>query len=360
MLMNSQNVPTVRTEILAGIRAATTGIDLHRYMQSAVELEHATIPPYLTAYYSIARGSNDAIARIVLSVVKEEMLHMTIAANVLNAIGGSPVINKPDFIPTYPGTLPMSVDGGLVVGLAPFSYDLIENVFMRIELPEHPLALTATRELEFNTIGEFYDAIKAQILTLGEEIFTGDKSRQVVDNTWFPACQLFSVHDVESAIRALDVIIVQGEGWSHDPWDGFGQPAHYYRFQQIVKQHFLVKNPDGTSTFTGPAIPFEPHDVIPLLTNSAPNDYAPGTPARDGVNQADYTYTTLLNALHQTFNGDPSNLKRAIGLMYELKLVIDQKVINQPTPAGPFKGQFAAPSFRYTPFYTTADSQAAV
>jgi len=41
------------------------------------------------------------------SVVMEEMLHMVNAANLLNAIGGSPDFDIPDFIPKYPLMLPV-------------------------------------------------------------------------------------------------------------------------------------------------------------------------------------------------------------------------------------------------------------
>ena len=42
----------------------------------------------------------------IKGVVIEEMLHMTIAANVLNAVGGHPAIDRPDFVPNYPQDLP--------------------------------------------------------------------------------------------------------------------------------------------------------------------------------------------------------------------------------------------------------------
>ena len=58
-------------------------------LQAAVEVEHGTVPLYLTALWSIVNGS-DAAASVIHSVVVEEMLHMTIAANTLNAIGGAP------------------------------------------------------------------------------------------------------------------------------------------------------------------------------------------------------------------------------------------------------------------------------
>ena len=94
---------------------------------------------------------------------------MTIAANMLNAIGGAPEINTSNFIPTYPGTLPMNIHAGFKVGLAPISRDLISTVFMVIEEPEdplhfpvRPLALEATSG--FATIGDFYRAITDKII----------------------------------------------------------------------------------------------------------------------------------------------------------------------------------------------------
>ena len=58
-------------------------------LQSAIELEHSTIPLYLYALYSLDPAKNGVIAKIIQSVVVEEMLHMTLASNVMNALGGS-------------------------------------------------------------------------------------------------------------------------------------------------------------------------------------------------------------------------------------------------------------------------------
>ena len=55
-------------------------------LQSAVMVEHSTIPLYLSAMWSMVNSTSQAVD-IIHSVVIEEMLHMTIAANVLNAIG---------------------------------------------------------------------------------------------------------------------------------------------------------------------------------------------------------------------------------------------------------------------------------
>lgn len=354
MSTSMKSVVTVRQDILAGIRAAENGPDLYEFLQSAVKLEHATIPPYLTALYSVRSGKNTAVAKIIRAIVQQEMLHMTIAVNILNAIGGAPVINRPDFIPTYPGPLPMSVDDGLSVPLEPLSLSVVENVFMRIELPETPQhfpSLLMTQAARgYATIGEFYDAIAAQINVLGDKIFTGDAARQVVDNTWFPADQLFPITNAKSAVHGIEVIKQQGEGSGKNPMDGDDEPAHYYRFEQILRGHELVRtwNPPGYA-FTGPPVHFIQTDVIDLVSNSKLSDYAPDSLARSGVQQADYTYTTLLNALHRTFNGHPGDLRSAMGLMYEFRLVVLEKVVNQPLPSG----KFAAPSFQFTPVAAT-------
>ncbi len=107
-------------------------------LQNAIMLEHATIPVYLYALYSLDPARNAVIAAIVRSVVIEEMLHMNLACNILNALGGSPVIDTPGFIPTYPGPLPGGVESELKVHLRPFSHDQLAD-FMKIEEPEEPL-----------------------------------------------------------------------------------------------------------------------------------------------------------------------------------------------------------------------------
>lgn len=62
---------------------------LHQMLQMAVEVEHSVIPPYLTAFYSVISDGTDHeawVATTIKDVVIEEMLHMTIACNVLNAV----------------------------------------------------------------------------------------------------------------------------------------------------------------------------------------------------------------------------------------------------------------------------------
>ena len=136
MILLRSDVAAKLDGTLPGLRAA---------LQQAIELEHATLPTYLYALYSLVPGKNGAIARLMLSVILEEMLHMALACNILNAVGGQPVIDSPAFVPTYPGPLPGGVESNLQVPLSPFSLPLIENVFMVIEEPEDPLHFPVLR-----------------------------------------------------------------------------------------------------------------------------------------------------------------------------------------------------------------------
>ena len=96
---------------------------------------------YLTALFSFKANTESDIRKVIHSIVIEEMLHMTIAANILNAMGGCPVISRSDFVPNYPTHLPMGIGGSLIVGIEKYSLDVVHDVFMEIEEPENPLSL---------------------------------------------------------------------------------------------------------------------------------------------------------------------------------------------------------------------------
>src|SRR6201999_4395779 len=125
-----------------------------------------TIPPYLYALYSLEHGGNDEIAHLLSGVVAEEMAHLALAANVLNAIAGHPAINDPALLPGYPGPLPGGVDDSLRVPLRPFSLDLVRDTFMVIEHPDHPIDEDEPPPPE-TTIGAFYTKISQSLGGLG-------------------------------------------------------------------------------------------------------------------------------------------------------------------------------------------------
>jgi Ferritin-like len=332
--------------IIRAIEVAQVPSDLYPWLQNAIELEHSTIPPYLTAMFSLKPGKNDEIARLIHSIVVEEMLHMTIASNVLIAIKGTPAINKADFIPKYPGPLPMSVGGkDFIVGIEAFSIPLVENIFMKIEEPEKPIPVQKTLAAvvpDFATIGEFYDALKKKLAEFGNSIFVAPPSQQV--SQWFDDKRLFPIVDVASADRGIDIIVQEGEGTSTDPFQSPGDPAHYYKFGEIAAGKKIVPKPGGGYVYGGVAIPFDAAAVYPMKPNPKLANFAPDTQARERAEAFDLAYSSLLNALHTAFNGQPDRINVAIGLMYELKMIA---VSLMQTPIGDGSSQTAGPTFEY-------------
>lgn len=309
--------------------------ELRAALQTAVELEHATIPPYLCAYYSIMPGKNQEVAEIIRSVVMEEMLHMSLACNLLNAVGGSPQINKPRFVPNYPGPLPGGVSPDLIVHLRKCSKEQIRDVFMAIEQPDE---LGNPPEHFGHTIGAFYDQILEGIESLGNRIFTGDESKQLTD--WPYTGDLIKVTDVDSAKAAIEEIKEQGEGASpFNPEDGYDELAHYYKFAEIVNGRQIELSPDGFS-YTGPIIEFDPDGVYPMMDDPDIKKFPPQTQAWHYAKEFNNAYAKLLNSLHTVFNGKPHELYKAIGLMFSLSVqatrLMDTKVFpGDTTTAGP-------------------------
>ncbi|HEX2641464.1 MAG TPA: ferritin-like protein [Thermoanaerobaculia bacterium] len=337
---------TVRREMIEGVRQAARKEDLYPYLQSAVELEHATIPPYLTAMFSLKAGTNEEIRRLIQSIVVEEMLHMTISSNILVAIGGSPQINTPVFIPKYPGPLPRGIGGpDFIVPIERFSLQLVHDIFMVIEEPENPIPIKTfmVGEEEYSTIGAFYQAIQEKIVELGNGIFVpGSEKRQV--QKWFGYEHLFPITDVAGAVKAIEVVVIEGEGTSTDPFQSPGDPAHFYKFGEIYHGKRIIPTPDGGYAYAGAPVPFDASGVYPIRPNAHIDDYAPDTQARVRVERYAYSYSSLLNALHKSFNGEPDNIDVAIGLMYELKV---QAVSLMSTELGDGSGMTAGPSYQY-------------
>jgi hypothetical protein len=314
-------------------------------LQNAIELEHSTIPPYLYALYSLTPGSNTEIANLVGSVVAEEMAHMALACNILNAIKGQPVIDKPGFLPSYPGPLPGTVEEGLIVGLEPFSLDLLLFKFMAIEEPEFPpvVKAAATRPL---TIGRFYELLREALEALGSSIFTGDPAYQVYGGIALP--EVKAVENLEGAVLAIHTIVEQGEGTSTEPFgdEAHDELAHYYRFAEIVEGRKVVPVPLQTPPwrYEGEAIPFDSSKVYPVVANPKAQSYPEGSAARHACDTFNYTYTTLLHALHETFNGSPKVLNAAVGLMESLNEQA-QEMMKMKLDSGLNVG----PSFEYRP-----------
>ena len=319
----------IRPEISGLLKARDVGA-VTTTLQVALELEFATIPPYLYAMWSLGSGNaNSAVAQVIKSVIHDEMRHLAMVANIINALGGTPVFASPEHVPLYPHELPGSVEGDLTVGLAPFSIDLVRDIFMVIEQPEHPLQFPAAAALaaaEPLTIGQFYRTILAIIADLGDQAFTGPPGHQVALDG------VVTVADVTTATQAINTIIDQGEGTATSPIESAGTNlpgtdfAHYYRFAEIVHGRKLVPNPDaGPSappdqqfTFGGQAIPVPP-GILAAPVNPTAAGYAEGSAARTACDDFNASYTGMLKTLQTVFTGQPDQLGDAVGAMFSLQ-----------------------------------------
>ena len=214
-------------------------------LQLAIQLELATLPPYLTARWTI-KSSQDPVAKSIQVIRGEEMLHFGLACNLLAAIGGAPVIADPAVVPRYPGPLPGNIRPGLVVALRKLSPDQA-RVFMDIEYPQGgPVARAAAADPPV-TIGEFYESIVKAFEDLHPEI---SADRQIEG-----PLGLFKMTSLAGVRDGIRLINLQGEGSDASPEEAPGDLAHYYRFGEIHHGRRLVKDANGKWGFTGAELP---------------------------------------------------------------------------------------------------------
>ncbi len=262
---------------------------LRNMLQLAISLESSTIPPYLVAMWSVI-DQNDPITDLFLQILLQEMLHMGIACNLLNSIGGSVRIAYADVVPTYPGHLPGNVHPGLVVGLEPLSKDLIAKVFMTIEEPEcGPIKYYLGQT--YPTIGEFYSAIQDRVKLLRPDEIAPTKQLASAKLGLTP------IGTVPQALAALETIKEQGEGTSSSPKYGPnpGDFAHYYVFGEMYHGKRLVEVTPGNWEYSGAAVDFpKPDGIYPM----API-LATGYPESMAFNRA---FTNMLQELQQAWD----------------------------------------------------------
>ena len=236
--------------------------ELQGHLALATKVELSTIPPYLYAMYSIKDQSSDA-ARLIASVVVEEMLHACLTTNLLLAIGGEPEFGE-DVIPAYPEPLAHH-QPELMLTLDRCATELIRDTFMTIERPQ--VAGAPPEDDNYETLGQFYAALELAIMELDEtDLFSRCQSdRQLSDPSFYGPVKfdaddsggLMLIDGRSSAVDAIEIIIHQGEGVADERWadPDHLELTHYYKFEQLA---------DG-STPIG--------EVWPVLTNPRTADF---------------------------------------------------------------------------------------
>jgi hypothetical protein len=368
--------------------------DLHDHLQYAIGLELTTIPAYLCALFSINPGANTAAYETIQSVVLEEMLHMALAANVLNAIGGvpstGPVSGGPSPVPVYPTLVPF-IDKIPVIHLQAFSPAALDG-FIAIESPaeqdpsdsaKHPAGHDSShRGEQYGSIGDFYLAIEDGVQRLcSSKVWDAGKKRrdcQVRSAEYYGgAGTLFEVTGQKTALQALKEIAREGEGLAREALRQTagahqrsgrrpGRPAghgsspvvdadelrygwklysHYARFKEIrYGRHYCPTQLVGEEP-AGDILPTDWRAVRSMTVDPTAQKYC-GTWAYEPMMACNKTYTALVDATYSGFNGESDGLGDAVRLMYELKYQA-QALFNSPSPLPFEQGRTLGPAFEY-------------
>ena len=303
---------------------------LQEALQAAVELELATLPPYLCGQWAL-KDQSSVPARLIKKIAFEEMGHLGLACNLLRATGQPPKIFEGYDEIKYPGPLPGGVrprvdpdffpaDEDFKVLLGFSDYSAFVKMCMQIEYPEDPVPRPkrfALDEETFPTIGEFYDAI-VEALKKNDGTFTYDVNKQIENGR----TGVFIIDGLTKATEAISRIQKEGEGSSRFPFvDAAGTKlAHFYSFGQIYfAKTYVFDKVKQTGDWTGdpPIGPVKPEDVYPMTP--VPLGGYPGN-VRSEVVDCDKSFTQMLKQLDTAWkDGDTESLEGAIDSMTILK-----------------------------------------
>jgi hypothetical protein len=290
-------------------------------LQSAVELELATLPPYLCGLWALQDRSSDP-ARQILSIAKQEMGHFGLACNMLAAIGGKPDIMGGYSQIEYPGRLPGGVkpkcdstffpcdqDFQVILGFPDFKAFALMS--MQIEYPEDPVPkpalLDATAET-FPSIGEFYNAV-FEAFKWNDGTF-----KYQVTNQRQGALGIFVVDGLPKAIAALQRIQQEGEGSSKDPFYAPNKLSHFYAFGELYfAKRYVYNSANKTGYWTGDTVSIPAvYEMTPVPKNGYPK------PPSEVI-ECDKIFTTMLKQLDAAWGaGGDAALNDAIDSMVTL------------------------------------------
>lgn len=315
------------------------GIDAIKLaLRTALRLEFSTIPPYLTALWSIIDQAHP-VAIFMRAIAHEEMLHLSLLCNLLSALDERPSLTG-EAVPRFPSRLPGGVHPEIELRLEGFGPRALET-FMEIERPEVAIPIEGepleTFPPEDVTIGEFYEELLQGIKRLNPPL---DARRQIAGPfTWFVMTKL---GDVEQAIK---LIMAQGEGASGVPFPKYKHHlSHYYRFKSLKLLTNLEWDEEAKLLRKKDPIPAP---AVFTLAPPSPEGYGSAAPRelRTASNRFENTCSQMLRLLEESWleGGDKSFL-RALELMFELG-PLAQTIMRIGTP----DGRGYCPSFRYLP-----------
>ncbi|HEV2865882.1 MAG TPA: ferritin-like protein [Allosphingosinicella sp.] len=320
--------------------------DARDQLQTAINLELATLPVYLYTKFSILPDTNAQATADLSAIVGEEMTHMCLACNVLNALGGTPQLQPLRYPSTMPGDIGTPGQPPLRVSLLRFSEAAMQQG-MLIEQPVKPVPVMAGTAMlggdadpQTETIGEFYDKLDAFLATLPPDAWHANRN-QIDDSQFFPG-QIYAVNGYPDASRAISQIKSEGEGTPEVILDFEDELAHYYRFWSLSMKRQLTKGPDGSYHWGAP-IDVDFDASFPAIDNPSLYDFSHEPPAAQAAQAAcNLAYAQLIDELQRTFSGEKDRLGAAVRAMFDLRKAA---MVALRTPL--LNGGVAGPAFLY-------------
>lgn len=300
---------------------------LKQALRVAIRLEFATVPPYLTALWSIIDQTHP-VAKVIRAVAHEEMLHVAILCNFLSALGERPVLTG-EVVPRYPCALPGEVHPELEVKLLGYTREALD-IFMEIERPEDPLPIEGEIADDLQTGDKTIGAFYAAILDAYEKILPNlDPHHQIAGPfVWFVLTK------PEHVREAITLIMTQGEGSRGRPYTRDPRfLAHYYRFRSLAMAVELVW--DEPSEMLKRGKPIDQPSVFTLAPASA-RGYGLAAPPklREANDRFESSYSQMLRLLEEAWkDGGHKSFVAALEHMFELTHLA-QVMMRMGTPDG--------------------------
>lgn len=333
----------------------------------AVRIELSTIPPYATAAYSIHQeGQYDAIApaqvnaaplEVIRQVMLEEMLHLTLAANILNALGGEVILNDAAHLPHYPCHI-LPSGAGPKVHLRRLTKAQVKS-FREIErAPENFDKVERGDCMKAETIGGFYHCLRKKLQALcakhpSKEVFCGAPARQVgAAHYWGGGGEVFPVTGEQSALRAIDVIVEEGEGadlggraGDCDPIPGTDEEdiAHFFKFNEILLSRYYRADDRIGAPPSGGDLVVDWSAVHPMRDDPKAGSYRTLPEVHAKMQAFDRLYTDFLKILHDAFDGAPDRLRETVPMMMSMRYAA-QALMRIPVNDA---GETAGPSWTF-------------
>ncbi|MGV9457111.1 ferritin-like domain-containing protein [Streptomyces sp. NPDC003635] len=324
---------------------------LKESLQQAMMLELATLPPYLSAMWSIEPQSGDVV-KAFKRIVFDEMSHLGLAGNMLTTIGAVPRLGDVHTVPKYPGPLPGGVRPSLTVFLSGLSKESLD-LFAQIEEPDGPV----TEAQSHTSIGAFYTAI-LEAFQNHAELITGAHQLERDMRHHGAGNSLVALHSLADVEAAIEVIKEQGEGTSGSPQNPHpgvtDELAHFYVFRELFHGRKLIKvaeNPDKWE-FAGDVIAMpgtRPMGTVPSGGWGAPGQPTPDADTQDLLDRGNQAYSRMLDLLEDAWQAnDPATatnlLDEAVDKMRDLKGPARALMLRE-VPGG--NGKTYGPEFRY-------------